>query len=170
MNGGLNNQLYIFLQKWGLDVKRSWMVVLLILAMAGIAIWAADIVNLQGERTVYTARCDMGKWEGNQCSGKLVAGERFRFRALKAHREVFFWNVGVASDPTGKFTGCEVSNGRNWVCKPNANGPKSITLEMAHGKPVRDASGQTRPSYPVSKFTWTLLDFGIYYRNSANPP
>ncbi len=151
-------------------MKRSWLVILPILLAAAVAIWAADIVNLQGERTVYTAGCNEGKWEGDLCTGKLVAAERFRFRALRVHREVFFWNVGVASDPSGKFTDCEISNGRNWVCKPEATGPKSITLSMARGKPVRDASGQTRPSHPVSKFTWTLLTYGLYSGSSANPP
>jgi hypothetical protein len=151
-------------------VKRSWLITLPILLAAALAIWAADIVNLQGERTVYTAGCDNGKWEGDLCTGKLVAAERFRFRALRVHREVFFWNVGVASDPSGKFTDCEISNGRNWVCKPEVSGPKSITLAMARGKTVPDTTGQTRPSHPVSKFTWTLLSYGLYYGSSANPP
>lgn len=151
-------------------MKRSWLVILPIVLIAGLAVWAADIVNLQGERTVYTAGCKTGRWEGNLCTGKLVAGERFRFRALRAHREVFFWNVGVASDPSGKFTDCDITNGRNWVCKPEVSGPKSITLAMARGKPVPDASGHTRGSHPVSKFTWTLLNYDFYYSNSANPP
>ena len=151
-------------------MKRSRLIILPILLAAGVAIWAADIVNLQGERTVYTAGCEKGAWQGDLCTGKLVAAERFRFRALRVHREVFFWNVGVASDPSGKFTDCEISNGRNWVCKPEAIGPKSITLSMARGKPVRDISGQTRSSHPVSKFTWTLLTYGLYYGSTASPP
>jgi hypothetical protein len=123
--------------------------------------WASDIVTLQGERTVYTAGCVEGTWAGDRCTGKLVAAERFRFRALKAHNEVFFWNVGVASDPTGKFTQCVIADGRNWVCQPTTEGPKAIALAMQHGKPVRDMTGKTRPTHPVSKWTWTLLDLGV---------
>lgn len=143
---------------------------MLVLAVAGLSVWAADIVNLQGERTIYTAGCVNGKWEGDQCTGKLVAAERFRFRALKAHNEVFFWNVGVASDPTGKFSQCVIDNGRNWSCKPNVDGPKAITLQLVKGKPVRDTTGNTRPCHPVSKWTWTLLDLGVYWSSVAPPP
>lgn len=159
-----------FYRKRGWCVTRLWMILLPIAVAAGLWVWAADIVNLQGERTIYTAGCVNGKWEGDQCSGKLVAAERFRFRALKAHSEVFFWNVGVASDPSGKFSQCVIANGRNWVCKPNADGPKSITLELARGKPVRDTTGQTRPCHPVSKWTWTLLDYGLYWGQTAPGP
>jgi hypothetical protein len=130
--------------------------------------WASDTVTLQGERTVYTAGCVDGTWEGDRCIGKLVAGERFRFRALKAHGEVFFWNVGVASDPTGKFTQCVISDGRNWACQPIVAGPTAITLAMQHGKPVRDRTGKTRPAHPVSKWTWTLLNLGVPLGDSVS--
>ena len=134
------------------------------------AVWAADIVTLQGERTIYTARCQGGTWVGDRCTGNLAAAERFRFRALRAHGEVFFWNVGVASDPTGKLTQCVVADGRNWSCKPNAVGPKAITLEMQRGRPVRDSNGNTRSVYPVSKLKWTLLGYGISWGDTATPP
>jgi len=151
-------------------VISKWTVIApAVLVVSGL-IWAADFITLQGERTVYTANCDNGTWEGNRCTGSLSAGGRFRFRALKAHSEVFFWNVGVASDPTGKFTGCEVTDGRNWTCQPNADGARSITLQMRHGKPVPDTTGKTRASHPVSKLTWTLLRYGAYRGNTATPP
>jgi len=151
-------------------VIRKWTIVVPVALVVGGMIWAADFITLQGERTVYTAGCDNGKWEVNRCTGTLVAGERFRFRALKAHREVFFWNVGVASDPSGKFTDCEITDGRNWICKPTTDGVKSITLQMLRGKPVPDTSGKTRPSHPVSKWTWTLLGYGITWGDTATPP
>jgi hypothetical protein len=151
-------------------VVRKSLLLLPVAAVVGLSIWAADFVTLQGERTVYTAGCENGAWAGDRCTGKLVAAERFRFRALKAHREVFFWNVGVASDPTGKFTQCAIADGRNWVCKPSSDGPKSITLEMLRGKPVLDVTGQTRPSHPVSKWKWTLLDAGVSWGDTASPP
>ena len=134
--------------------------------MAGF-VWASDIVSLQGERTVYTAACQNGTWTGSVCSGKLVAAERFRFRALKAHNEVIFWNVGVASDPTGKFTQCVIADGRNWVCQPNADGPKAIALAMHHGRPVQDPTGKARQVHPVSKWAWTLLNAGLPVSESA---
>jgi hypothetical protein len=130
-------------------------------------VWAADIVSLQGERTVYTAACINGTWTGGVCSGKLVAAERFRFRALRSHNEVFFWSVGVASDPTGRYTQCVISDGRNWVCQPNADGPKGIALAMRHGRPVQDATGKVRPVHPVSKWAWTLLKAGLPVSESA---
>ncbi len=149
---------------------RKWMFFAPAALVTAGLIWAADFITLQGERTIYTARCENGNWEGDRCTGTLLAGERFRFRALKAHREVFFWNVGVASDPSGKFTQCEIRDGRNWTCKPGADGVKAITLEMRHGKPVPDTSGNTRLSHPISKWTWTLLGYGLYWGKTANTP
>lgn len=151
-------------------MKRKWVLLLPVVAAVGLAVWTADFVTLQGERTVYTVGCDGGTWVGNRCTGKLAAAERFRFRALKAHGEVFFWNVGVASDPTGKFTQCVIADGRNWSCKPNADGPKAITLEMQRGRPVSDTSGKTRVAHTVSKLKWTLLGYGISWGDTATPP
>ena len=41
-------------------------------------------------------------WQGERCSGRLVAGDRYRYRALKPHGEVIFWTVGT-KDKSGKF-------------------------------------------------------------------
>ena len=71
-------------------MKRKWYVLLPAVVAVGLAVWAADFVTLQGERTIYTAGCNGGTWVGNRCTGKLAAADRFRFRALKAHGEVFF--------------------------------------------------------------------------------
>lgn len=151
-------------------MNQKWYLLVPAVAAVGLVVWAADIVTLQGERTVYTAGCEGGTWVGDRCTGKLAAAERYRFRALKTHGEVFFWNVGVASDPTGKFTQCVIADGRNWSCKPNTDGPKSITLEMQRGRPVRDTSGKTRPAHIVSKLKWTFLGYGISWGDTASPP
>ena len=95
---------------------RVWAFVILILAALGFAAWASDFVTMQGERTVYTVDCSNGSWQANHCAGKLVAGNRYRYRALKPHSEVIFWTVG-AKEPSGKFGECTIQDGRNWRCK-----------------------------------------------------
>ena len=139
-------------------VRLRWFLLALAL-IVGIVAWASDVITMQGERTIYTVKCDGGSWTGVRCSGKLVAGDRYRFRALKAHGEVIFWTVG-SSEPSGKFVDCDVKDGRNWSCKSKAASPdavRSVTLEMVRGRPVHDRSGPTRPLYSVSKLTWMLL-------------
>jgi hypothetical protein len=150
-------------------LRKFWWLGLL-LALAALGMWSSDSVTLQGERTIYTANCSNGAWQGDVCSGALVAGDRYRFRALKTHREVFFWTVGNAADPTGKLLKCDVVDGRNWDCPPNAAGPTPITLSLKHGKPMKDATGKTRVVHPVSKLTWFLLGFGITWSNTATAP
>lgn len=149
---------------------KTWLWLLPLVPVAGVFMWAADVVTGDGERTVYAAGCDKGEWEQDRCTGKLVAAERFRFRVLRAHREVFFWNVGVESDPTGKLINCTIIDGRNWVCPASVEGPKPIILEMARGKPIREFTGKTRASHPVSKIRWTLLKYGISLGDTAVCP
>ncbi len=148
--------------------KVRWFVFGLVVLVAVVA-WTSDSITMQGERTIYTARCEQGAWQGTHCTGQMVAGDRYRFRALKVHGEVFFWIVG-STEPSGKFTGCDVKDGRNWSCRNKADAPdaaKSVTLEMAHGHPVRAASGPTRPFHAVSKLTWVFLDRGWWFGNTA---
>jgi len=123
--------------------------------------WLSDSVTLQGERTIYTAGCADGSWEGHHCSGKLVAAERYRFRALKAHREVLFWTIGAAGEPSGKFSGCEIVDGRNWRCPPNAALSTTILHELALGCPVADKSGLARHHHQIPKWRWLLLYMGL---------
>lgn len=118
--------------------------------------WLSDFITFQGERTVYTAECHAGTWQVSQCTGQLVAGPLFRFRALKAHHEVLFWTAG-SSEPSGKFTDCAIQDGRNWSCKSNADFARTITREMVHGSPVPDTSGVARPYHQISKVRWLLL-------------
>jgi len=125
-------------------------------------------VTMQGERTIYTVDCVRGAWEGDHCNGTLAAGARYRFRALKPHGEVIFWTVG-SSEPSGKFNDCTIQDGRNWACKVCADTSRSITLEMAHGKPVVTAAAPTRPFRAVSKWRWLLLQRG-YTSGRPVPP
>ena len=113
---------------------------------------------MQGERTIYTVECRDGAWAGERCAGKLVVGQRYRYRALTPHKEVIFWTVGT-EDPSGKFGECAIQDGRNWVCKPNGDAPRSITLQMADGVPI--ANSATRPFRAVSKWRWMLLKRGF---------
>lgn len=148
---------------------RKLLILAAVLAVFYTLVWVTDTVTLQGERTIYTARCEQGSWAGDRCAGKLVAAERYRYRVLKAHSEVFFWIVG-SLEPSGKFTDCVIQDGRNWQCKANADALRSITLEMSKGYPVADASASTRPYHAVSKLTWTLLSVGIAVTDTAMSP
>jgi hypothetical protein len=132
--------------------------VLAALAILATVLWCIDYITLQGEWTVYTVECRQGTWAGDQCTGKLAAGDRYRFRALKAHKEVLFWIVG-STDPSGRLAPCEIENRANWVCKAGADGPKSITLALSKGSPVIDPAANTRQVHAVSKTRWMYLKY-----------
>lgn len=146
-------------------MTRLWIFLLVVAAGLSFIVWASDSVTLQGERTVYTVRCEQGTWHGDRCSGKLVAAERYRFRALKAHEEVLFWIVG-SSEPSGKFSQCVIKDGRNWSCKANTDARRSITLEISKGHPVPDPTGATRLFHAVSKFTWIILEYQVPFADA----
>ena len=131
-----------------------------ILAVIAGFIWASDSITLQGERTVYTAECQRGAWQGQRCNGTLLAGARYRFRALPSRREVDLWVSGV-SQPLAKFTDCEVVDGRNWTCRPGSDASRTIALEMVRGHPVQSANGLTMPLHAVPKWRWYLLRCAI---------
>jgi hypothetical protein len=151
-----------------MPMVRVWALVIAILAALGFAAWASDFVTLQGERTIYTVDCAGGVWQGDRCSGRVAAGERYRYRALKPHGEVIFWTVG-SKEPSGKFGECTIQDGRNWVCKVCPDAARSITLQMANGHPVVATSPPvTRPFRAVSKWRWLLLQRG-YTSDSAVP-
>jgi hypothetical protein len=151
-------------------MKRiSWPLFSLTLILLAFLAWITDGITLEGERTVYTPRCEGGTWQGSSCTGRLVAGDRYRFRALRAHNEVFFWTAGAAG-PSGKFTECAIKDGRNWKCNPNADLSLTITREMAHGCPVVDASGQALPFRQITKLRWMVLRLGIPTGNDAAEP
>ncbi len=139
-------------------MRRVWAALILVLAALVFGAWASDFITMQGERTVYTVDCNGGSWREDRCSGKLAAGPRYRYRALKPHNEVIFWTVG-SPERSGKFDDCVIQDGRNWVCKPGNDASRSITLAMAGGAPVR--TNATRPFRAVSKWRWLLLDRGF---------
>ncbi len=146
---------------------RVWTLVGLIVMVLLFAAWASDFITMQGERTVYTVDCQHGEWKEDACTGTLVAGLRYRFRALQAHREVIFWTLGT-KDRSGKFDDCDIDNGRNWRCRPNADIGLSITREMAQGEPV--PGPQTRPFRAVSKWRWLLLERGFATQSGVPAP
>ena len=146
---------------------RKWIITAACIGVFGVLVWASDFITLQGERTIYTAGCQDGVWKGDLCTGKLVAAERYRFRALKAHNEVLFWIVGSPT-PSGKFSHCVVTNGRYWSCEANGDASAAITREMRHGMPVSHPGENTRPFHQISKFRWMLLRYGISVSNTVS--
>jgi hypothetical protein len=131
------------------------------LCAGAVVLWASDRVTWQGERTIFTADCLDGAWVNGACTGALAAGPRYRFRALRSQREVVFWIVGAVEEPSGRYTGCEIEDGRNWRCAPGADLARTITRQMNHGVAVPDDSGVARRFHPVSKWRWTLLSWGF---------
>ena len=133
--------------------------VVVLLSLLGL-VWASDQITAQGERTVYTVECDGGAWQGAHCGGRLSPGARHRFLASKAQEEVSFWIVG-SSRPPGKFTDCVVRDGRNWICRPEAEASRTITLQMSDGRPVHSASGPTQAFHTIQKWRWWLLRWDV---------
>jgi hypothetical protein len=116
---------------------------------------------------VYTVNCIKGAWEGNRCSGELAAATRYRYRALKNRGEVLFWELG-SPEPSTKLSKCMIQDGRNWTCPLSPEAAKSITLALVRGQPVHDPAWPTRPFYSVSKLSWTLIDLGLKFTQSAD--
>ena len=142
---------------------------LAITAVAAV-IWSSDSVTLQGERTIYTADCDSGRWASNTCSGRMLAGNRYRYRALKAHGEVFFWIFGSSTEPSGKLVDCTIQDGRNWSCPAtNIDAARTVTIALKYGHPVSNPAWPTRPLHSVSKVAWYMLKIGINLRQTDDP-
>jgi hypothetical protein len=133
---------------------------LFVVVLLGVLAWADDFVTLQGEHTIYTVRCVDGAWNGMLCSGHLAAGDRYRFRALRARGEILFWASG-STEPSGKFTGCTIADGRNWSCNANADAARSITLALVRGRAQHDTTGATREFHAISKWKWWCLRVGL---------
>ncbi|MBS0453884.1 MAG: hypothetical protein JSS14_21495 [Proteobacteria bacterium] len=136
----------------------SWLFAIAALVVIAGIFWAGDQITLQNERTIFTADCQGGAWQGADCKGKLVAGPRYRFRALRPHGEVLFWTVGNTG-PSGRLAPCTITDGRNWTCQPCPDAARTITLQMASGRPVvrADGSSPTLPFHAVPKWRWWLL-------------
>jgi hypothetical protein len=144
----------------------KWFAGLLVVAVLVIGAWASDKISYEGERTIYSVRCEQGVWEGWRCTGKLVAGDRYRFRASKSRQEVLYWIVG-SSAPSGKYTDCKVVDRGNWTCAKAIGQIPTITHEMVNGYPTRVEGAATLPFHAVSKWQWWLLDVGLHVTSSA---
>ena len=128
----------------------------LVLISLTVAAWLTDFITLKGERTVYAANCKGGNWRGETCTGKLAAGERYRFRVLKAHNEVLYWTAGKEGT-LGKLTDCVITSGRNWRCQPTVSPVNTVALEIFHGKVVPRAGANIVGAHLVSKARWYVL-------------
>ena len=126
---------------------------------AGLA-WITDSVTLQGERTIYTVDCVGGTWKGTACTGKLAPADRYRFRALRLHREVLFWRVGVI-EASSRLVDCEIQDGRNWRCPNGPDTTRSITTSLERGRAVRDPASAGKAFHAVPKWRWLLLHWGL---------
>lgn len=145
----------------------KWLGFLLVVAIVSTLLWASDRITYEGERTIHSVRCEKGAWEGWRCTGTLVAGERYRFRASKSRQEVLYWIVGSAK-PSGKYTNCKVKDRGNWKCETAAGDPPTITREMANDRPVRDEAGTMLQFHAVPKWQWWILDAGIHVVHQAS--
>jgi hypothetical protein len=138
-----------------------------VVVIASIFMWATDFVTLQGEWTIYTADCVDGQWQGSTCSGHMTAGERYRFRVLKAHREVLFWTIGDDRNESGRFLNCVVQDGRTWTCPGAANAAQTITRRMTLGVPHDEKADGILSVHRVPKWKWEALKHGVPVGQSA---
>ena len=147
-------------------MNAKWITVAIVVIMLGVALWASDKITYEGERTVYTVRCEQGNWEGLQCKGRMVAGDRYRFRASVSKQEVLFWVVG-SSQSSGKFSKCAVKDRGNWSCEEAAGQPATITRAMMNGRPRREEDEEHIPFRAVPKWVWWVLDVGVHVYSKA---
>lgn len=138
-----------------------------VVAILAFAMWATDFLTMEGEWTIYTASCRDGTWQGARCTGHLEASERFRFRSLKAHHEVLFWTVGATSGESGRYTQCDIRDGRNWSCPVNDHAPRTITHQLVRGLPDDGAGDPHQPYHRVAKWKWEALRHGLPVGSSA---
>jgi hypothetical protein len=146
-------------------MNPKWTAIAIVVIALGLALWASDKITYEGERTIYTVRCEQGSWDGLQCKGTMVAGDRYRFRASVSKQEVLYWVVG-SPEPSGKFSRCTVKDRGNWSCAENA-GPPTIARAMMNGRPRREDDGQHIPFRAVPKWVWWVLDVGIHVYSKA---
>ena len=131
----------------------------LLLTAVSIVVWATDFVTLEGEWTIYTAKCS-GAWKQSECTGSMQSADRFKFRALKAHREVLFWTAGEEGE-SGRFLKCTIKDGRNWTCPPAPGAPPTITRRMTRGIPDPDTESDGLPFHRVPKWKWVAMKYGV---------
>jgi hypothetical protein len=118
--------------------------------------WSTESITLQGRWDLYTARCQGGLWQGEQCTGHLIRGEQYRFKVDKEAQAVAFDVIGAKTE-SGQLTECRVTDARNWACQTVApDGAHCTVRQLSQGTPALppDALGGTRP---VSRWHWWLL-------------
>jgi len=126
----------------------------------GLLIWASDHITLQGERTIYTVRCEPDMWDDQRCIGRMVPGDRYAFRSSAARNEVIYWIRG-STQPSGKYSDCKIVDRDNWTCIVPVGQQPSIVFEMKKGRPTRLNDGRAMPFRSVPKWKWWLLRLGI---------
>ena len=144
-------------------IAMTALVVLAILVLVG---WLHDFVTLGGGRTVYAVDCADGVWHGATCTGRLVAGDRYRFKVLAAHGEVLYWTAG-SKTPSGKLSDCVIVNAREWACRRAPGQPQPITHAMKNGHAA--AMGAQAPTrHSVEKWKWLMLKQGASFFQDAD--
>jgi hypothetical protein len=142
---------------------------LLVAAIFAVLLWSSDRITLQGERTIYTVECTQGQWDGETCTGKLVPGPRFTFRASVRRQEVLYWVRG-SSAPSGKFSDCSVKDRDNWSCNVQLDQSPALTYELRGGTPTRGTAGLAMTFHDVPKWKWFAIDAGLgFLFDRANP-
>lgn len=145
---------------------RVLLYVIVVVGALGVFIWSSDRITLEGERTIYTVNCEQGAWDGLRCSGRITAGDRYRFRSSRSRREVLYWIAGSAT-PSGKYSDCDVTDRDFWSCQARVGEQPSITHELSDGRPVSIA-GIDLPFHAVTKRKWWALRLGIPGINTAD--
>jgi hypothetical protein len=150
-------------------MKKRTGITAAILAVGAVCVagWLNDFITLHGAKTVYTARCEQGEWRGIVCTGRMRAGDRYRFRVLKPHNEVVFWIAG-SSEPSGKLAPCAIENAKEWTCKQGPDSSRTITHQMKFGHPVPEPKGPARSFHRIEKWQWLLLDAGATFLHEAD--
>ena len=147
---------------------RAAVATLVGILLLGIALaWITDSVTMQGERTIYTVDCVGGSWQGTRCTGRLAPADRYRYRALRLHREVLFWRPG-ASEASGRLLDCDIQDGRNWRCPNGPDAARSITTHLVRGRAVREPASPGLAFHAVPKWRWLLLQWGLPAGSSAD--
>jgi len=98
----------------------------------GLLAWASDEITLQGQPTVYTVNFERGEWDGSRCTGKLVPGSRYRYKAAGTQgRDLLGCRRIVLS---GRLSDCTVRDPGNWFCNGAEADLLSITREMSNDR------------------------------------
>jgi hypothetical protein len=146
----------------------KWAIVGVIVIALGIALWGSDKITYEGERTIYSVRCEQGNWEGLACKGRMVAGERYRFRASVSKQEVLYWIVG-SSQALRQVQSLRGQGSRQLGVRGQhgAGQPATITRSMSNGRPKREEGYHSIPFRAVPKWVWWVLDSGLHVYSKA---